>query len=260
MEQSKGPTILKVRDLEDKSKYKPIHPHLPQPPFLLLGVGSVRSGKTNSLIGMLRDEDQFYGKDYWDFVKVISNTINNDPKGKFLKDAFDVEDHYTDQMIQDVINEQKKYEREDMPTALLVLDDIISRDFKRTNDISFLASRFRHYELSVMIFTQSFRAVSPIIRANATDVMIFRQQSSKEMEKVVEEYSDLAHSEERFMDYYNIAHEERYGFLYIDAQQNPAHFYRNFETLIGIGQQLTYTGTIPNQTSDEAKEEVFEKK
>ena len=56
MEQTKGPTILKVRDLEDKSKYKPVHPHLPQPPFLLLGVGSVRSGKTNALIGMLRDD------------------------------------------------------------------------------------------------------------------------------------------------------------------------------------------------------------
>tara|TARA_R110002020_G_scaffold26776_2_gene86603 strand:- start:4862 stop:5626 length:765 start_codon:yes stop_codon:yes gene_type:complete len=249
-----GPKILKVKDLEDKSKYKPIHPHLPQPPFLLLGVGAVRSGKTNALIGLLRDENQMYGKDYWDYTKIISNTINNDPKGKFLKDAFDVEDHYTDAMINSVIEHQKKYDRDKMPTGLLVLDDIISRDFKKTNDISFLASRFRHYELSIMIFTQSFRAISPIIRANATDIMIFRQQSNKEMEKIVEEYAELAHSEERFMDYYNIAHEERYSFLYIDVQENPAKFYKNFEELIGEGPTLLYKGTIPHQET-----EVFEK-
>ncbi len=103
-----------------------------------------------------------------------------------------------------------------------------------------------------MIFTQSFRAVSPIIRTNATDIMIFRQQSSKEMEKVIEEYSDLAHGEERFLQYYNIAHSDRYGFLYIDVQENPAKFYKNFEELIGVGQQLIWKGAIPNDD-----EEIF---
>tara|TARA_R110000823_G_scaffold248945_1_gene372427 strand:+ start:140 stop:931 length:792 start_codon:yes stop_codon:yes gene_type:complete len=249
----KPPKILKVKDLEDKTKYPPIHPHLPQPPFLLVGVGSVRSGKTNALIGMLRDNEQFYGNKYWDRVKVISNTINNDPKGKFLKDAFDVEDHYDDGMIHQLVDSQKKFKREEMPTALLVLDDIISRDFKKTNEISFLASRFRHYELSIMIFTQSFRSISPIIRANATNVMIFKQQSSKELEKIVEEYEDLAG--EQFINYYNIVMTEPYQFLYIDAQQNPAHFYRNFEELIGIGDKLVYKGAIPEI---ESEEEIFE--
>tara|TARA_R110000803_G_scaffold11268_6_gene33838 strand:- start:2834 stop:3595 length:762 start_codon:yes stop_codon:yes gene_type:complete len=249
-----GPKILKVRDLEDKKKYPPIHSHLPAPPFLMVGYGSVRSGKTNALIGLLRDDQSFYGPDYWDYTKIISNTINNDPKGKFLKDAFDVEDHYTDQMIKDLITHQNTYERDEMPTALLVLDDIIGRDFKKTNDISFLASRFRHYELSIMIFTQSIRSVSPVIRANATDILIFRQQSSKEKEKVVEEYSDLAGSEEQFNKYYEIAHQERYSFLYIDAQENPAKFYKSFEELIGEGENQIYKGVVP-----EKEENVFEK-
>ena len=37
-----GLKIYKVKDLEDSSKYPPLNPILPQPPFLLIGYGSVR--------------------------------------------------------------------------------------------------------------------------------------------------------------------------------------------------------------------------
>ena len=251
-----GIKCLKIKDEDESSKYKPLHPFLPQPPFLILGIGAVRSSKTTTIINMLRNEEM-YGPNFFDDALIISNTINNDYKGKFLRDAFRVEDHYEDQFIKDLVESQQKHKREDMPTTLLILDDIISRDFKKNNDISFLASRFRHYELSIGIFTQSFRAVSPIIRTNATDILIFRQQSSKEMEKLVEEYHDLAHGEEQFKKYYDIAHSTPYSFLYIDVQQNPAHFYKSFEELIGIGKELVWKGKIPE--SDEPFDEKSKK-
>ena len=131
------PVILKVKDLEDKSKYKELHPNLPVPPFCMLICGSVRSGKSNAIVCMLRHEDNFFGTDYFDKVVIMSNTINNDPKGKYLMDAFEVIDHYDDKYIKGYIKEQKDHEREEMPTGLIVLDDIISRDFKRTSEISF---------------------------------------------------------------------------------------------------------------------------
>ena len=246
---SKGIKIRKVVDLEDKSKYPEINPILPQAPFLLLGIGSVRSGKTNTLINMMRNDDEKYGTSYFDDVLVISNTIDNDPKGKFLKDAFRVENHFENRFVDDLVEHQKKQKRDEMNTALLILDDIISKDFKKTtsNSINSLATRFRHYELSMMIFTQSFRAVSTMIRSNATDIMIFRQQSSKEMEKIIEEYSDLCGSDELFQKYYDIAMSEPYSYLYIDVQQNPSHFYKSFEELIGIGNQLMYKGKVPTK-------------
>jgi len=74
------------------------------------------------------------------------------------------------------------------------------------------------------------------------------------MEKIKEEYSDLA--PKNFVNYYNIAQKQRYGFLYIDVQENPARFYRNFEELIGIGDKMVYTGDIPNDEDDE----VFDQK
>ena len=113
-----GLKIKKVVDLEDRSKYADINPILPQPPFLMLGIGSVRSGKSNLLVNLMRREDMF-GTEYFDDCLVISNTINNDPKGKFLKDAFRVEDHYEDGFITDLVEGQKKYEREDMLIKIL---------------------------------------------------------------------------------------------------------------------------------------------
>jgi len=248
--------IMKVKDLEDKSKYPEVNPILPQPPFLLIGYGSVRSGKTNTLINMMRRDDM-YGTDYWDDVTVISNTAGNDPKMyKFMGDAFRVEDHYENKMIDEIVASQKKYPREEAPTSLLILDDIISKDFKKSsgNAINSLSTRFRHYELSLMIFVQSARAVSNMIRSNATDILIFRQQSNMEMDKLKEEYSDLA--PKNFVNYYQIAQKQRYSFLYIDVQQNPAHFYRGFEELIGIGDKMLYKGDIPKEDDDD---DVFDK-
>lgn len=250
----KGLKIYKVKDLEDKGKYAPLNPILPQPPFLLIGYGSVRSGKTNSLINMMRREDM-YGTDYWDDVLVISNTAGNDPKMyKFMGDAFRLEDHYENKMIDDLIAHQKSYSREDMPTALLILDDIISKDFKKSsgNAINSLATRFRHFELSMMIFVQSARAVSNMIRSNATNILIYRQQSNLEWLKLQEEYSDLA--PKNFANYYKISQMERYNFLYIDAQQNPSHFYSGFSELIGIGDKMLWKGKLPDDSDDE----VFE--
>jgi hypothetical protein len=49
-------------------------------------------------------------KDKFDIVKIISNTLNADPKGKLMNKYFDCEDHYNDEMITDLIESQKKYE------------------------------------------------------------------------------------------------------------------------------------------------------
>ncbi len=238
------PTILKVRDLEDKSKYKQLHPNLPVPPFCMLCCGSVRSGKSNFIVSALRGEPEqngFFGTDYFDKVVIMSNTINNDPKGKFLMDAFEVIDHYDDKYIKEYIEEQKEFPREDMPTGLIVLDDIISRDFKRTSEISFLSSRYRHIETSIILAVQSFRAVSNVIRNNSDFICIFKQNNFKELSKIAEEYSDYCGSEELFMRYYNYCMKEKYNIMVINAQQNPAIFMKNFDTIMGYGDKPTIT-------------------
>lgn len=232
------PKVFKVKDPDPDEKFADIHPHLPQPPALLLIVGSVKQGKSNLLVNLLCSPQMF--KDKFDIVKIISNTLNADPKGKLMNKYFDCEDHYTDEMITDIIESQKKYEDFERPSIALVLDDILTKDFKKNNAVSFLATRFRHYGISLLAFTtQSFRAVSGLIRNNATDVIIMKQQNQKELFKIEEEFGDMFPN--IFMELYKKAIEDApYSFLYLDLQTNPATAFVRFETKIAEGDKKLF--------------------
>jgi hypothetical protein len=227
------PKVYKVKDPEPDGRYSDLHPHLPQPPALLLIIGSVKQGKSNLVVNLLCNPDMY--KDKFDIVKIISNTLNADPKGKLLNKFFDCADHYSDQMITDIVESQKSFDEEDRPTMAVILDDILTKDFKKTNQVSFLATKFRHYGIDLLAFTtQSFRAVSGLIRNNSTDVIIMKQQNQKELEKIAEEYGDMFPG--IFMDLYNKAiNDAPYSFLYLDLQQNPAEAFIRFETKIAEG-------------------------
>ena len=138
-------------------------------------------------------------------------------------------------MISKLIESQKKYEDFERPSVAVVLDDILTKDFVKNNAVSFLATRFRHYGIGLLLFTtQSFRAVSGLIRNNATDIIIMKQQNQKELEKVLEEYGDMFPN--IFMELYKKAIEDSpYSFLYLDLQTNPATAYIRFETKIAEG-------------------------
>ena len=228
------PLVFKVRDPDPDDRYADIHAHLPQPPALLLIVGSVKQGKSNLLVNLLCNPSMY--KDKFDIVKIISNTLNADPKGKLLNKYFDCEDHYNDEMITQLIESQKKYDEDERPTVALVLDDILTKDFKKSNAVSFLATRFRHYGIGLLAFTtQSFRAVSGLIRNNANSIIVMKQQNMKELEKLNEEYGDMFPG--IFMDLYKKAIDDApYSFLYLDLQQNPARAYIRFETPIAEGE------------------------
>jgi hypothetical protein len=234
----KPPKVFKVKDPEKDSMFDDLHPHLPQPPALLLIVASVKQGKSNLVVNLLCSPEMM--KDRFDIVKVISNTLHNDPKGKILNKYFDCEDHYDDQMITDLIESQKKYEDFERPSVALVLDDILTKDFSKNNAATFLANKFRHFGIGLYcITTQSFRAVGGMIRNNATDVVIMKQQNSKELEKLSEEYGDMF--PKIFMDLYKKAIEdEPYSFLYLDLQTNPATAYIRFEIPIARGGKKLY--------------------
>lgn len=236
--QKPPPKVFKVKDPEPDGRYSDLHPHLPQPPALLLIIGSVKQGKSNLVVNLLCNPDMY--KDKFDSVKIISNTLNADPKGKLLNKFFDCADHYSDQMIVDIVESQKSYDEEDRPTMAVVLDDILTKDFKKTNQVSFLATKFRHYGIDLLAFTtQSFRAVSGLIRNNSTDVIIMKQQNQKELEKISEEFGDMFPG--IFMDLYKKAIEDApYSFLYLDLQENPARAYIRFETLIADGDKKLF--------------------
>lgn len=227
----KAPVVLKVRDEDPNENFADIHENLPQMPSLTLIIGSVRSGKSNLLVNWFCNPE-FY-KDKFDVVKFVSTTLNTDNKGKILSKHFDCMDHYEDTIIADIMKSQGQYEnKEDRPTFALVMDDVLTKDFKKTNDVSFFSTRFRHYIDFYVIAVQSFRAVAGMIRNNATDVIICKQQNTKELLKIAEEYGDMVGGQDNFMKLYEEAMKDRYSFLYLKLSENPAQAFVRFESQI----------------------------
>ena len=225
--EKKPPRIYKVKDPEPNENFKDLHPHLPAPSCLLLIIGSIKQGKSNLVVNLCCSPEMY--KDRFDEFIIISNTLNACPKGKILKKYFNCQDHYKDEMNDNIIDKQKSYDESTRPSVAIFLDDILNKDFTKTNKVSFLATKFRHFGIDMLCFTtQSFRAISGLIRGNATDVIIMKQQSKKELEKIVEEYGQY-YGDEKFIEMYDNVMKKKYDFLYLKLSENPAQMFRNFE-------------------------------
>lgn len=233
-----GPQILPVQERTDLPPEKPLHPNLPKPPTLLTMISPVKTGKSTIISNLLLN-DNFYGQDYFDEVRIISNTIHNDNTSRFLLKAFDCEDHYDDRMIDDIIKKQKSYEKEDQPSMCVVLDDCLG-SIRREAKVNHLSSRFRHYNIKLLIFSsQNFRNLSPVIRQNSTAVIIGSPfPNSKELLKIAEEYGDQFGGVNNFLKIYKLATPERYKFLYLDLSENPPLAYSSFDKKIAVGEKI----------------------
>ena len=234
---SEAPQVLKVID-PPKEKIKPLHPHLPQPPALLLMISPIRTGKS-TIINNLLLNSQFFGQDFFDEVLCISPTIYNDKTSRFLKKAFDCYDEYDDAIVDNLIAKQEGYEDPaDRPDVALILDDVVGV-IRREAKINHLASRFRHYNIKFLLMScQNYRKVSPIIRSNCTNMIIGSPfPNMKELGKIAEEIGDQFSGADNFLKIYYSATPNKYDFLYLDLQSNPPLAYRNFDAVIAVGGQ-----------------------
>jgi len=240
-----GPKIQPVKDpTEVDDRFKDIHPHLPQISgygggACVLLLAPIKCGKSTIISNLLLNTDFYDAQNNFDDTYVISNTIANDTTSRFLKDAFDVYDSYDDRTVSDIINYQKGFDKTDQPQCAIVIDDCLG-SIKREAKVNHLASRFRHYGIRLLIFSsQKFTgSVSPIIRANATNVIVGSPfPNRRELGKIAEEYGDLFGGQDQFLKLYQYATPDRYNFIHLDIQSNPPLMYKNFDEVIAVGEK-----------------------
>ena len=141
--------------------------------------------------------------------------------------------------IDGLIEKQEGFEDpQDRPDVALILDDVIGV-IRREAKVNHLASRFRHYNIKLLLMScQNYRKVSPIIRSNATNMIIGSPfPNMKELGKIAEEIGDQFSGADNFLKIYYTATPEKYDFLYLDLQSNPPLAYRNFDEIIAVGGQ-----------------------
>ena len=241
----KTPQVVPVVEEENTIDLPSIHPNMIQPFSLLLGIGAVRSGKSvlvNNILLRSREDGFLDAQSYFDNTIIVSNTIGNDPTCRFLKKAFEVHDHYEDGIITGIVEKQKSYgEKKKMPYISLILDDILGSNMKRNNEVSFLATRYRHHNIGLMgVFTQNFKSVDTILRNNATDIIIFKQTNNKQLLQIAEEFSPFCGNIKNFLKIYSIATAGKYNFLYLKVQEGKA--LRNFESVLFEDDKFVVSG------------------
>jgi len=238
--------VLRVKDI--KKKINPLdnklHPHLPRHAFLMCLVAPPRSGKSALIANLLANPSFYNALEYWQFVYYVSPTQRFDrttmhylPK---LENVLQVDDHETlsslDIFLKEIMDGQmKRLEEKDPKTGkplemeriLVVLDDMLG--YLNANDaLPNLCTRYRHYNLSFIITAQSFRKIPLVVRNCANQIVFFKLNNEKELEKIVEEYGDMYH--ENFMEIAKKITSKKYDFVYLNNDE--LKLYRNFTDLI----------------------------
>ena len=222
--------ILPVKMAKESKRFDDIHPHLLKPPFLLILNATTGSFKTTAICNLiLRKQflDQINEK-YFDFFVIISPTIYNCKTSKpLLKYADAVYDEYSDDIIDSLIELQK--EDEEDRHLLILIDDMLGEPMPK---VKYLASRNRHFRISLIISLQSFKSkgTHPTLRQNASGYLIGQVKSTKEYIKMEEEFANLFGGKKNFKKIYDEATKGRYDFLYLNLKKIRA--YRCFTTLL----------------------------
>ena len=233
-------------------------------PSLGIGIGHVAAGKSTlmyNLIEML--EPVFKGN-----VIIWSPTIMNDPIGKKLEDEEMYLEHfeeYSNETLQSVLQVIANQD-DDKEKYLLVFDDILgllpknmmSADHKY---FSHFISTYRHGggiagegQISLLFFTQYYKDLSPVLRANSTYYFFLGAHSEKHISQYSEELNAITEgSSEKFIETWEKAKGgNRYDFLTLDMRKLRA--YKNLTEKL-LDREDTEGSSKKEQAEQSKKEE-----
>jgi hypothetical protein len=204
-------------------------------PHLILVVGRVRAGKT-VLLNNLYLNPNFYADDFK--VKIlISPSCYNDVMYQHMVEHFDfVFDEYSDSLIDELLNMINEDETDDK--YLIIFDDIVGSTVGskkgKPDKITALSTKFRHIgnkhtegKLSLVITTQYFKYITPILRTQASGVYIMGAFSETELKKISEAYEFFGGSKHKFLELHKTARKGEFDFLFLNCHDFEA--YQNHE-------------------------------
>ena len=229
MSESNAPIIKPIKHKEysvKQSKYSACG----KLPMRAMICGPSQSGKTILLQNMILD---IY-KGCFSRIYVFSPSIDIDhtwqPVKKYIADELKPHDKervyfdtYDPEALAHIVKTQhkvvdymKEHKHNTIFQILIIIDDFAdSPDFTRNSKLLHqLYIRGRHQMISTITATQVFKAISPIVRKNITDLYIYRLRNQADLDAIIEEVSAI-YDKKTLYQLYRMATDEPYSFLYI---------------------------------------------
>ena len=221
---------------------------MPSLPARMLAVASSTGGKTvliqNLILKIYRGSFEriyifspsVHVDDTWKAVKkYIKETMKvDDEKEKIYFEEYDpialkkiIETQHK------VIEYQKKNKDKNLFSILIIIDDFADdpKFVRYSNLLHGLFTRGRHNAMSVILSTQKYNVLAPIIRLNASALFVFRLKNMNEVNAFLEENSALVDKKALYEMYQQAVNYKPYSFFYINtnAKDVANMFYINFE-------------------------------
>lgn len=226
-------------------KIKELEKELPKPPFFMIIQGSVGSGKTSLLYSLLK---AYQDKNFFDVIIFYNRVSDSDSvweKFETKKTAIELYHDYNDAKLIEIINQldgvqSERREKKKRPlNVLFVFDDMAYSNIVRKNKstaLDQLVINRRHYNASLIITSQTYKALNINLRTNNLSQLVLLRANLKDLKMIAEDHNAGMIEEKEFINLYDeVKKGGQYDFLVVDYQDKPENiFKRNFKEVIKI--------------------------
>jgi len=226
-------------------KIKELEKELPKPPFFMIIQGSVGSGKTSLLYSLLK---AYQDKNFFDVIIFYNRVSDSDEvweKFETKKTAIELYHDYNDAKLIQIINQldgvqSERREKKKRPlNVLFVFDDMAYSNIVRKNKstaLDQLVINRRHYNASLIITSQTYKALNINLRTNNLSQLVLLRANLKDLKMIAEDHNAGMIEEKEFINLYDsVKKGGQYDFLVVDYQDKPENiFKRNFKEVIKI--------------------------
>ena len=244
------PKISPYKHVEFSNKQSNFE-HVPKLPMRAMIVGPSGSGKTillqNMILNIYRNcFERIYifspsvDIDHsWNPVKeYIKKEIKPSDKEKYLFDSYNPEELSQIISKQYKVTEYMKSQGKTKLFQILIIIDDFADDPQFTRNSKLLHQlyiRGRHICCSTITSTQVYKAISPIVRKNMTQLFIYRLRNQADLLAIIEEVSAV-HNSKILHELYSVATREPHSFLYINLMAKSVEdmFFKNFDERLVI--------------------------
>lgn len=195
-------------------------------PFTMNILAPSRSGKSVVITNLLYNKD-FNFKKRFDRIIFISPTILIDSSLEFAREDEDIvkihEERYLDNLDSVIENIFEKQKEDPEESTLLIIDDC-AMYLKSSKTLAYGTTKNRHYNMSMIITSQAYKKIDPVIRNNATHWLLFKTHVQKEQDHLEEDFNGFP----EFLKFFKEATSVPYSFLFADMLK--MRLFKRFET------------------------------